>query len=99
VLGAFAAAALLLAAVGIHGLLSFVVPQPRAGDRRPRRARRAPARRPAAGPARRRRLTAAGSWLGLLLACLSARAFSRSWLGVSPYDAATLGPSRRRSPP
>jgi putative ABC transport system permease protein len=90
VLGAFAAAALLLAAVGIHGLLSFVVRS---------RAQEIGVR--VALGARPRdilllvlggigRLTAAGLAAGLVLACLAARGLSSLLAGVSPYDGATL---------
>jgi putative ABC transport system permease protein len=90
VLGAFAAAALLLAAVGIHGLLSFVVRS---------RAQEIGVR--VALGARPRdvlllvlggivRLTAAGLAAGLLLAVVSARALQSLLAGVSPYDATTL---------
>jgi predicted permease len=90
VLGAFAAAALLLAAVGIHGLLSFVV-RSRAQEIGVRVALGA---RPGhilllilGGIGR---LTAAGLAAGLALACLSARGLSSLLAGVSPYDGATL---------
>jgi predicted permease len=90
VLGAFAAAALLLAAVGIHGLLSFVV-RSRAQEIGVRVALGA---RP--GHILRLvlegigRLTAAGLATGLVLACLSARGLSSLLAGVSPYDVTTL---------
>jgi putative ABC transport system permease protein len=91
VLGAFAAAALLLAAVGIHGLLSFVV-RSRAQEigvrvalgARPRDVLLLVLRGVA-------RLTAGGLGLGLLLASAGARALQSLLFGVSPYDGATLG--------
>ena len=89
-LGAFAAAALLLAAVGIHGLLSFVV-RSRAQEigvrvalgARPRDILLLVLRGIA-------RLTAAGLLLGLLLACLAARGLQSLLAGISPYDVPTL---------
>jgi predicted permease len=90
VLGAFAAAALLLAAVGIHGLLSFVV-RSRAqeiGVRVALGARPGHILRLVLGGIGR--LTAAGLATGLVLACLSARGLSSLLAGVSPYDVTTL---------
>jgi putative ABC transport system permease protein len=90
VLGAFAAAALLLAAVGIHGLLSYVV-RSRSQEIGVRMALGATPRDILLLVLRGiARLTAAGLALGLLLAGLSARALSSLLAGVSPYDATTL---------
>lgn len=90
VLAAFAAAALLLAAVGIHGLLSFVV----------RSRSREIGVRVALGARPRDvlvmivggvvRLTAAGLALGLVLATMAARSLQSLLSGVSPQDGATL---------
>jgi predicted permease len=90
VLGAFAVAALLLAAVGIHGLLSFVV-RSRAQEIGVRVALGARPRDILLLVLRGiTRLTAAGLALGLLLACVSARALQSLLAGVSPYDVPTL---------
>jgi predicted permease len=91
VLGAFAAVALFLAGIGIHGLLAFVV-RSRSQEIGVRVAL-------GAGPrdvlglvlGQAMRLTAAGLALGLALAYAAARTMEALLAGVSPHDAATFG--------
>lgn len=90
VLGAFAFVAVLLAGVGIHGLLAFVV-RSRAQEigvrvalgASPRDVLRLVLRQGA-------RLTAAGLGIGLALAYAAGRTMQALLAGVSPHDAATF---------
>ena len=90
VLAAFAAAALLLAGVGIHGLLSFVV-RSRAQEIGVRVALGA-SPRDVMGLVLRQgvRLTAVGLGVGLALAYGAGRAMQALLAGVSPHDATTF---------
>ena len=91
VLGAFAAAALLLAAVGIHGLLAFTVSQrtPEIGVRIALGAERRDILRMILrkGIA----LAGAGVLLGVAIAFGAGRAMQALLVGVSPADAVTFG--------
>ena len=90
VLGAFAAAALLLAGVGIHGLLAFVV-RSRSQEIGVRVALGASPRDVLALVLRQAgRLTAIGLALGLALAYAAGRTMQALLAGVSPHDAATF---------
>ena len=90
VLGAFAAAALLLAAVGIHGLLSFVV-RSRSQEIGVRVALGALPRDVLALVLRQAaRLTLAGVLAGLVLSYAAGRTMQALLFGVSPHDLATF---------
>jgi putative ABC transport system permease protein len=90
VLGAFAAVALLLAALGIHGLLSFAVSQ-RAREIGVRRALGAPSGAILAMVLRGGALAAAGGVVpGLALAYGAGRALQGLLAGVDPGDGATF---------
>jgi predicted permease len=91
VLGAFAAAALLLAGVGIHGLLAFVV-RSRSQEIGVRMALGASPRNVLSlvlGQVAR--LTAAGLAVGLVLAYAAGRTMQALLAGLSPHDAPTFG--------
>jgi ABC-type antimicrobial peptide transport system permease subunit len=91
VLGAFAGAALLLAGVGIHGLLSFVV-RSRSQEIGVRVALGALPRDVLALVLRQAaRLTVAGVLAGLALSYAAGRTMQALLFGVSPYDLATFG--------
>ncbi len=91
VLGAFAAIALVLAAVGIHGLLSFAVSMRsrEIGVRMALGAQRSDILRMVAGTGAR--LAGAGVLAGSALAYAAARALQSLLAGVSPGDALVWG--------
>jgi hypothetical protein len=90
VLGAFAALACLLAAVGLHGLLAFVV-SARAREFGVRLALGAEPRRILTSVARRGLgLGIAGAAAGIAVAYLAGRSMASLLVGVSPADALTL---------
>ena len=90
VLGAFAAIALLLAGIGIHGLLAFAVSS-RAQEIGVRMALGAQARDILTLVLRQgRRLAAAGVALGVALAYAAGRSLEALLAGISPRDATTF---------
>lgn len=90
VIGAFAVVALLLAGLGIHGLLAFVVSQrrPEIGLRMALGADRRRVLRLVVG--RTAWLVAAGLVPGLVLAALAGRGLAGVLVGVSPFDPASF---------
>ncbi len=93
-LGAFGAGALLLAALGIYGLIAYSVAQRRReiGVRIALGATRADIRRVVVGDGIR--LTAIGLPIGLVAAVALARAAAAALYGVGPFDPVALARSR-----
>jgi putative ABC transport system permease protein len=91
VLGGFALAAFLLAAIGIHGVLAFSVTQrtPEIGVRMALGARRSDILAMMARQAMR--LTVAGLVPGIAVAYGAGRALESILAGVAPHDATTFG--------
>jgi putative ABC transport system permease protein len=90
-LGAFGAGALLLASLGIYGLIAYSVAQRRReiGVRLALGATRAQIRRVVVGEGVR--MAAVGLGVGLLLALALGRAIAAALYGVGPFDPVTLG--------
>ena len=90
VLGVFAGLALVLAGLGLHGLLAYAVAsrRPEIGLRMALGARASQVFRLVVG--RAARLTAAGAAVGLLAAWAAARALEALLAGVPPSDPATF---------
>ncbi len=95
VLAGFAALAVLLAGVGIHGLLAFAVASRVAGDRRPPRPGRAHARHPRPGaPSRPARSPRVGSRASASASPRPRAAASRrSWRASARATSATFAPA------
>ena len=88
-MGVFAAAALMLAVVGIYGVMSYLVMQRTRGDRHPPRARRRRRRHPAAGGGQRRQVDRRRHVLGLAASFALQRLVSSLLFGVTAANAAS----------
>ena len=89
-LALFGALALLLSALGIYGVLSYLVSAAYAGDRHPARARRDAWRRAAAHCRPRDGAGRIGIGVGLAAAWGLTRLLRTLLFGVSPHDPATF---------